>query len=211
MKYNSDIHHRRSIRLKGYDYSQTGMYFVTNCTQNRECLFGDMVDGAMQVNAAGRMIKKWWLELNNKFPVVQTDEFIVMPNHIHGIVIIVGADLCVCPGEPDAQTEPDTCRDMDAQTNLGAHIGAPLPEIVQWFKTMTTNEYIRGVKQHGWSPFPGKLWQRNYYEHIVRNENELNQIREYIINNPLQWELDRENPNRRGDACVALTEIDDPW
>ena len=76
----------------------------------------------------------------------------------------------------------------------GAHIGAPLPEIVQWFKTMTTNEYIRGVKTMGWPPFPGKLWQRNYYEHIIRNEAELDRIRTYIANNPTQWALDDENP-----------------
>ncbi len=106
-----------------------------------------------------------------------------MPNHIHGIIQItqiVGADLRVCPNN-----------------NQGEHIGSPLHKMVQWFKTMTTNEYIRNVKNNNWPPFNSKLWQRNYYEHIIRNERELNKIREYIIHNPLKWELDFENPNRK--------------
>ena len=94
----------------------------------------------------------------------------------------VGADLCVCP---------DDCRHG---RTAGEHTGSPLHRVIQWFKTMTTNEYICGVKQHGWTPFPGKLWQRNYYEHIVRNENEMARIREYIMNNPAQWAADKENP-----------------
>jgi len=175
MKYDPERHRRRSIRLKGYDYSQAGSYFVTIVTRDRECLFGEVVEGETRLNDAGRMVEKWWYELNHKFPITKTGEYIVMPNHFHGIIVIVGADPCVCPP-------------------LGAHTGAPLPEIIQWFKTMTTNEYIHGVKMMGWSLFHGKLWQRNYYEHIVRNEKELNEIRDYIANNPVQWELDRENP-----------------
>ena len=90
----------------------------------------------------------------------------------------VGADLCVCPDDHKA----------------GEHTGSPLHRVIQWFKTMTTNEYIRGVRQHGWPPFPGKLWHRNYYEHIVRNENEMARIRKYIMDNPAQWAIDKENP-----------------
>jgi len=184
-------HHRRSIRLRGYDYSQAGAYFVTICAQDRACVFGDVKDGKMRLNDAGRMVEKWWVELNHKFPAVQTDEYIVMPNHFHGIVVIqpVGADLCV---RPDNKHGEMGAHDADI---MGAHTGAPLQIIIQWFKTMTTNEYIRKVKQSDWSPFRGRLWQRNYYEHIIRNDDELNHIREYIINNPLQWALDRENPD----------------
>ena len=98
MKYDPNKHHRRSIRLKGYDYTQAGAYFVTICTQHRECFFGEIIDGAMQLNDAGQMVEKWWAELTHKFPSVETDEYIVMPNHFHGIIVIVGADLCVCPG-----------------------------------------------------------------------------------------------------------------
>ena len=181
MPYDNKRHHRRSIRLKGYDYSQAGAYFVTICTQDRECLFGEIVDGKMVLNDAGRMICRWYSELENKYPDIRCDEFICMPNHIHFVIINVGADLCVRPCVETSKT--------------GEHAGSPLRTVVQWFKTMTTNEYIRGVKQHGWTPFSGKLWQRNYYEHIVRNEHEMNRIREYIVNNPLKWETDQDNPD----------------
>nr|WP_290668227.1 transposase [Ardenticatena sp.] len=186
MPYDPEKHHRRSIRLKGYDYAQPGAYFVTICTQHRACLFGAVVGGEMRVNDAGRMVQRWWDELNRKFPTVQTDAFVVMPNHIHGIIIIHPAD-----------THPNDTRDAHAGkrgVHRGAYIGAPLPKIVQWFKTMTTNEYIRHVKNDGWPPFHKRLWQRNYYEHIIRNEQSLNRIRRYIVENPLRWYLDRENP-----------------
>ena len=183
MKHNPNIHHRRSIRLKGYDYSWPGAYFITICTQDRQCLFGKVVGGEMWLNHAGAMAERWWQELNRKFRHIQTDVHIVMPNHVHGIIVIqsVGADLRVCP------------------YMKGAHIGAPLPEIVQWFKTMTTNEYIRRVKNDGWPPFPGRLWQRNYYEHVIRDDQSLYRIRNYILENPLLWHLDRENPSAVGD------------
>ena len=196
MKYDPDIHHRRSIRLKGYGYSQAGAYFVTICAQNRECLFGEILDGEMALNDAERMVEKWYRELENKFADIVCDQCAIMPNHIHFVIQTgVGADLRVCP-------------------DTGEHIGSPLHTVIQWFKTMTTNEYIRGVKQNGWSTFPGKLWQRNYYEHIVRDENELNRIREYIVNNPMQWEMDCENPNgqcNKGRTHRCAPTKDEPW
>jgi REP element-mobilizing transposase RayT len=229
MKYNPDIHHRRSIRLKGYDYAQAGAYFVTICAQDRLCLFGDVADGKMRLNAAGRMVDQWFGELNNKFRELETDEYVVMPNHFHGIIVIVGADLRVCPDQmgqtgQTGQTGEHTGSPLHGQTGqtgqTGEHTGSPLPKIIQWFKTMTTNEYIRCVKTTGWPPFPGKLWQRNYYEHVIRNENELNRVREYIINNPMKWELDRENPQQSVGAdlrvcplrvCPDLPDKDEPW
>jgi len=192
MKFDAEKHHRHSMRLLGYDYAQVGAYFVTSVTKDRVCLFGEIVDGEMRLNDGGRMIEQWWFELNRKFSTVETDEFVVMPNHFHGIVVIagvtVGADLRVGPNSE------------------GAHAGAPLPTIIQWFKTMTTNEYMRGVKTRSWTPFAGRLWQRNYYEHIVRCENELTRIREYIANNPLQWEMDRENPSRTANRSTRKAE-----
>lgn len=184
MSYDPTIHHRRSVRLKEYDYAQSGAYFVTICVRDRKCLFGQINGSEMQMNNAGLMIMRWYAELENKFPDIQCDECICMPNHIHFIIINVGADLCVRPNI-----------NKDKYTILGEHTGSPLHRVVQWFKTMTTNEYIRGVKQYGWQPFPGKLWQRNYWEHIVRNEIELHQIREYIQSNPSQWGQDKLNPD----------------
>jgi putative transposase len=146
MSHGHERSHRRSIRLRGYDYTRTGAYFVTICTHGRVCLFGDIADGKTRSNNAGLMIKKWWGELNRKFPTVETDEYIVMPNHFHGIInnVSVGADLCVCP--------PSDTNTKGAFTK-GAHTGAPLPEIVQWFKTMMTNEYILIESSRGYLLF----------------------------------------------------------
>ena len=132
LKYDPQVHHRRSIRLTGYDYSQAGAYFVSICLQNRVCLFGEIIEKGMNLNDAGEMVERWWTKLENKFPHVETDDYVLMPNHFHGIVSIVGADPCVCPGG-EART---------FSGEKGAHVGAPLPQIIQWFKAMTTNEYI---------------------------------------------------------------------
>ena len=183
MTFNPEIHHRRSIRIADYDYSTTGAYFVTICIQNRICLFGKIEGGEIQLNEAGYMVHKIWNELPEKYPGVEIDEFIVMPNHIHGIVVLnVGAGPCACPDSNKGQPRGV------APTRLS------LPDVVHRYKSFTTSEYRIGVEQLNWIPFPGKLWQRNYYEHVIRNEKELNQNREYISNNPLQWALDNENP-----------------
>lgn len=238
---------RRSIRLKGYDYSRAGAYFVTICTHNRECLFGTVADGKMVLNDQGRMVEKWVGELQNKFPDIRCDDSIIMPNHFHAIIQNVGADLRVCPDlcfRPDSGIRPDPCvcpdpgirpdrgvypenepnettrvectpcesppnermsnKTMPGEHTSGEHIGSPLHRVVQWFKTMTTNEYIRGVKQFNWTPFHRKLWQRNYYEHIIRNEKELNRIRDYIVRNPRKWEWDRENPDRNRERKTGI-------
>ena len=240
---------RRSIRLKEYDYGEAGAYFVTICTQHKECLFGDIGDGEMGLNEAGKMVVQWYRELENKFPHIKCDTFVCMPNHIHFIVINtgvrkdvgadlrvcpdsthinpnkpgrraytgehVGADLRVCPnsthinpnkpggraytGEHTGSPLPNSTHSHPGKPGgciyLGEHAGSPLPDVVQWFKTMSTNAYIRGVKQYQWPSFPGKLWQRNYYEHVIRNEKSCNKIREYIMNNPAQWHFDHENPD----------------
>jgi putative transposase len=177
-------HNRRSIRLKGYDYTQAGAYFATICTQNRACLFGDVVDGVMRLNGAGRMVAVEWALLPKRFPNVQLDAMVVMPNHLHGIIVItdpavVGAGLVPAPTAPHRAT-----------TRVSPTVG----DVVGAFKSRVTVEYTRGVKTSGWLPFSGRLWQRNYYEHIIRNEESLNRIRQYIANNPLRWELDIENP-----------------
>ena len=223
MRFDPERHHRRSIRLKGYDYHQAGAYFVTICTQDRAFLFGQVVHGEMRLNEAGKMVYDVWNDLPAFYPGVQTDAFIVMPNHIHGIIILVGADprVCpdadprVCPGQPSVGVGPcaypDSCpRAYRGEPPVGvgprAYPGQPqgvaptmgLPDVVHRFKTMTTKRYADGVKRLGWEPFRGRLWQRNYYEHIIRNEESLNRIREYILTNPMRWALDRENTHRVG-------------
>jgi REP element-mobilizing transposase RayT len=132
------------------------------------------------------MVAKYWRKLPLKFHLVGLDEFIIMPNHIHGI-INVGADPRVCPD--------------NHQYQKGEHMGSPLQtklgRIIQWFKTMTTNEYLREVRNSDWPQFPGRLWQRNYYEHIIRNSVELENIRRYIRINPNSWVSDPEHPANR--------------
>jgi putative transposase len=211
-QFDPEKHHRRSIRLKGYDYTQPGGYFVTVVTQGRKLIFGKIRNEEMILNSAGEMVVKWWLELPNKFPPVSVGTFVVMPNHFHGIILIeetVGADLRVCPDDKERVCPDDkerVCPDDDENTKQGEHTGSPqrtgpnasLSQIVQWFKTMTTNEYIRGVKQLGWEPFIGKLWQRNYYEHIIRDHTDWDRIHRYIESNTATWADDEENPDAHG-------------
>ncbi len=141
MNYNPKIHHRRSIRLKGYNYSQAGLYFITLCTQDSLHLFGEITNDEIVLNDSGMMIEKWWNELKNRFPNIKLDEFVVMPNHFHGIIQIintntVGADLRVCP---DVQQR--VCpNNAGEHKKKGKHIGLPLHRMMQWFKTMSTNE-----------------------------------------------------------------------
>ena len=156
---------RRSLRLPGYDYSQQGVYFITVCVERKTCLFGRIQAGQMVCNEAGVMIHTQWESLPQRFPGLRLDECIVMPNHFHALLIL----------------------DAIAQSvGVGQIVGA--------WKSLTTNFYIDGVRTAGWPPFPRRLWQRNYWEHIVRSDEALVNIREYIASNPAHWEKDVEHP-----------------
>lgn len=163
---------RRHPRLHEYDYGQDGVYFVTICTHKRSHLFGE-IEGDARVGAhlrvrphrPDRLVEEWLFELERKFPETHLDAYVIMPNHIHFL--------------------------LRKETPPGAHIGAPLPEIVKWFKTQTTNAYIRAVKAGSYPPFDQHIWQRNYYEHVVRSEADYLAIWQYIAENPLKWELDK--------------------
>jgi putative transposase len=195
-------HHRRSIRLDGYDYAESGAYFVTICTQDHLCLFGEIVGGDMRANGAGNVVQRVWDELSSHYPGVETDAFVVMPNHVHGIIVLapVGAGPCACPDwDRSREGQP---RGVAPTSGLRA---MSLGDVVARFKTLTTTRYADGVRHSGWLPFPGRLWQRNYYEHIIRNERALNHIRRYIMENPHRWAQDRENP-----AAVS-PEAPDAW
>ncbi len=156
---------RKSIRLTGYDYSQNGVYFVTICVQNRAGLFGEILHESMQLNEAGKMIQSVWQEIPIYYRGWSLDVFQVMPNHVHGILTILEA----------------------SDTTLS------LSDIIHRYKVLTTKKYIDGVKKHHWKPFEGKLWQRSYYEHILRHEDALYKAQEYIINNPINWPKDKMN------------------
>lgn len=177
--YDPQRHHRRSLRLKGYDYTQPGAYFVTLCTYNGEALFGEIVDGSMVLNAWGEIVRDEWFKTVQLRPYVALydDEFVVMPNHIHGIIWIVD--------------DPVGARRRRAPTTeqFGKPVAGSLPTIIRAFKSAVT----RRIHQTPGTP-GAPVWQRNYYERIIRNDEALNRIRAYILNNPLKWALDRENP-----------------
>ena len=148
---------------------------------------------ALALNDAGTMVQHWYNELQNKYSDIRCDEFVVMPNHFHCVVVNTGVPHADPQGQQLGEhtgSPQQLGEHAGSPQQLGEHAGSPLHTVVQWFKTMTTNAYIRGVRGHAWPSFPGKLWQRNYWEHVVRNEEELYRIREYIRNNPAQWEED---------------------
>jgi REP element-mobilizing transposase RayT len=175
--FHSNKHHRRSVRLPGYDYSNPGAYFVTLCLHGRECLLGDVVDGQMVLSEMGRIAQQMWDRLPSRFPGIETDAFVIMPNHVHGIIVITAVG---------AIHESPLRRDESPQQRRKML----LPKIVGYFK-MNTAKRANAIRSMPGSPF----WQRNYYEHVVRDERELNTIRQYIYNNPKKWALDRDNPS----------------
>ena len=201
MSHDPQRHHRRSIRLQEYDYTTSGAYFVTVVTHERECLFGEMEDGGMRVNEYGEIARAEWFQTAALRPyvVLHPDEFVVMPNHIHGIIWIVGEndDMGAYRGAhrrgtaaPCPYNSAPPCS-YDHIERFGKPVPGSIPTIVRAFKSATTRRIneIRGT--------PGaRVWQRNYYEHIVRNDADLQRIREYILTNPIRWAMDRENPTR---------------
>ncbi len=167
IKYDPNKHHRRSIRLKEYDYAKAGAYFVTICTWQRQCFLGEVVNGEMQLSHYGDITQFYWHNLLNHHHHLELDEFVIMPNHLHGILIL---------------TDDSACRKRHG-----------LPEIIRGFKTFSARRLNKIRCTAGVS-----VWQRGYYEHIIRNEESLMAIREYIVNNPLSWENDElhlNNPN----------------
>ncbi len=178
---------RRIIRLRGYDYSQAGIYFVTICAQNRRCIFGDILNGEMRLNDTGKIVAGEWVKSAEIRDEIELDEWVVMPNHFHGIVWIRNGDIDPmydrCRGdrccEGDRPVAPTT---GPRPRSLGA--------LIAGFKSAVTKQINQIHQTPG-----GGLWQRNYWEHIIRNEDEFNRIRKYIVNNPARWDLDQENPH----------------
>ena len=170
--YDPEKHHRRSIRLRNYDYSRAGAYFITVCTDGRELLFGEVIDGEVELNELGRIAAEEWLKSARIRIEIELDAWVVMPNHVHGIVIITDGrcrgDRLVAPSGPRPRS-------------LGAMMAGFKSAVTKRINTM------RGT--------PGaSVWQRNYYEHVIRNESALDRIRQYIADNPARWSEDPENP-----------------
>ncbi len=183
MAYNPDIHHRRTIRLQKYDYSSHGAYFITICAQGRQCQFGEIEDGALRLNDAGVMVAECWNKLPERFPNVTMDEYVVMPNHFHGIILL--NDFA----RPPAVDVGGVCPHVNTPNGTAAN---SLSRVIQAFKSLTSVEYVRGVRDQNWLPFSGRLWQRNYYERVIRDYVELSGIGEYIKFNLVNWAMDDE-------------------
>ena len=197
---------RRTIRLQNYDYSQPGFYFVTICTSKKKRMFGEIVNDEMHPNEVGKVIQSTWNTLPERFPCVELDEYIIMPNHIHGVIVIEETSISAPrvshssnvperfkrymhansapPPHPVGRDKPGPYDDASR-----LHHASALPalgEIVRTFKAVSTHDIRLSEK-------PNFAWQTNYYEHIIRNDKDLDRIREYIINNPAHWEEDSLN------------------
>ena len=180
--YRERSKERKPNRLERYDYSRPGYYFVTICVKDMARCFGEVVDGKMKLNGFGEIVVDQWLWLKNRYPYIDIDEYIVMPNHVHGIVIIkpvgTGRD---CMNKHDFRNNAvGTGRDLSLQKIK------PLSGIIGAFKTRSS-KYIHKYGNYHFR------WQRSFYDRIIRNEAELNKLRRYVKNNPLKWHLDRNN------------------
>ena len=199
--WNDEAYSRRhSLRLRGFDYTSAGAYFVTLCVADRACFLGEIVDGAMCLNPLGRIVAESWLALPTRFPVIKLDAFVVMPNHFHGIIILNEIHVPPAPsGSVGAKQAPPAAKQPELQNKGGADItsrtssattAAPsLSRVIQAFKSISAIARNRVSGREG-QPF----WQRGYYDHVIRDEHELNQIRAYIASNPARWTEDSEYP-----------------
>ncbi len=174
-QYDPHKHTRHSFRLQGYDYTQQGMYFVTICTFQRECLLGVVEHEKMVANQMGSIVEEEWLNTPILRPYVSLDTFVIMPNHFHGIIAIRPTDMGMAHHAPTDE-------------RFGKPVAGSLATIIRSFKSATTKR-INEIRDTPGQP----CWQRNYYEHIIRSEGELTTARTYIITNPLSWHLDGEN------------------
>lgn len=198
MQYNPEIHRRRSTRLRGYDYSLRGAYFVTICSVNRVCLFGEIVNGEIRLHQAGLTVQECWEEIPAHFPDVELDAFVVMPNHVHGIIVVSAGKGSACRDRSMASISTTcrgpkvTCRAPMAE-RFGRPVPGSVPTVIRSFKSAATKRTNQMRRCPG-----ARLWQRNYWEHIIRNETELSRLREYVLTNPMRWELDRLHPDQTG-------------
>ena len=192
MKFDPQEHHRRSIRLKGYDYTQPGAYFVTMVTFQREDLFREIVDCEMRLTWTGKLVKREWERLPHRFPHIQLDEFIVMPNHIHGLILIIDPARGTAANNEEEDLKITRCAPANRAPTHREQFGKPvrgsIPTIIRSFKSAVSLRVNRSRFSLG-----APVWQRNYFERVVRDQSELERIRAYIHQNPAQWAENREN------------------
>jgi REP element-mobilizing transposase RayT len=170
MPYDPNIHDRRSTRLHGYDYNQPGSYFVTVCTYEKQHVFGSIVNDEMYLNDAGQIVNNTWNTIPQRFPNIELDEYIIMPNHLHGIITNNGAT--------------SNAKYKSSNNPLSSHLSL-LGQIIRTFKSASTSQIRKTVR-------PDFSWQHNYYEHIIRQEKDLDHIRQYIATNPAGWAQDTQ-------------------
>ncbi len=184
MKSKSNPLRRRAMRLRDYDYSQPGAYFVTICAQHRKCLFGTIIDGKMQLNEIGQIVVECWNRISQHFPSVELDEYVVMPNHTHGIIRLkIPEHIATRRGEVSSPAlNNNSHKDEVPSPTLG--------RILAYFKYQSTKRINQHRDMQG-----TRLWQRDYYDHVVRDDPDLQRLRQYIQNNPMKWELDQLHPN----------------
>ena len=196
-KFDPRIHHRQSIRLQGFDYSSAGAYFVTIVAHGRECLFGEVVDGNVKLNRFGEIVDHAWFDLPRHYRHVSLGAFVIMPNHVHGIIVLNddgrGGSVSGGIALPDETIAGQNTVPANPETRPYAPIKRhPLSEIVRAFKSFSAKR-INVLRRTQGIP----VWQRNYYEHIIRNDREMERIWHYIESNPSRWAEDDENPSRR--------------
>ena len=215
-KFDPQKHHRRSIRLKGYDYAQAGAYYVTIVVQGRECLFGEIIDGEMHLNEYGEIVQKWWNEIPIHFPNVELGAFIIMPNHVHGIIFITTerrGEVLSPRNNPnyniqDVNSDSTNNLGGDASTSLSLRSARTPPlqhptlgQIVAYFKYQSTKEMNRIETDKAIT----KFWQRNFYDHVIRDEKDLQNKTDYIESNPLLWDEDEDNPRNYSSSRVNIS------
>jgi REP element-mobilizing transposase RayT len=183
----SSPHRKSSPRKRDFDYSQPGAYFITICTQNKMHLFGEIVEEEMILNPIGKIILGCWYDLLKYYSNLELDQFIIMPNHVHGIIVIkapVGTGLALSKYAEKESTKPDSPRAVPTNQTLSNIVGR--------FKSVST------IQVNKFRSTPGTpIWQRSFFDRILRNENEWNRVRKYILQNPLNWNSDSENPFQR--------------
>ncbi len=197
--FDAEHDNRQSTRMKGYDYTLPGAYFVTIISQSRICLFGDIKKGDILYSKVGQSIHESWCSIPGKFSNTELDEFVLMPNHLHGIIFILESD-----GKGEAFSEVNNFQGVWSSENASplrprGTQSSSLSAVIQNFKSVSTRMVNRRYFKPG-----NKIWQRNYYERIIRNDRELNAIRQYIHNNPLNWVRDLENPT---DVRIAIWKL----